>query len=140
VGRDPRVTRVGAALRRLKLDELPQLYNVLVGDMSLVGPRPEVPRYVATYGAEQRRVLELVPGVTDEASIRYLDESAILAAAADPERAYMDQIVPEKIRLSLAYAARATAWTDVLVILGTLRRLLGPRDEGSSLEPGSTTR
>jgi lipopolysaccharide/colanic/teichoic acid biosynthesis glycosyltransferase len=141
VGRDPRMTRVGAWLRRLKLDELPQLFNVLVGDMSLVGPRPEVPRYVASYREEQRRVLELVPGVTDEASIRYVDESAILAAAADPERAYVDQIVPEKIRLSLAYAARATTWTDVVVILETLRRLAAVLGTSSaSLKPGSTTR
>src|SRR2546425_12507968 len=89
VGRDPRVTRIGAWLRRLKLDELPQLFNVLVGDMTLVGPRPEVPCYVASYDAEQRRVLELVPGVTDEASIRYVAESALLAAALDPERVYV---------------------------------------------------
>src|SRR3979490_490321 len=86
VGRDPRVTRVGAWLRRLKLDELPQLFNVLVGDMTFVGPRPEVPLYVALYGAAERRVLELVPGVTDEASLRYADESTLLAAAAEPER------------------------------------------------------
>ncbi len=127
VGHDPRVTRVGAWLRRLKLDELPQLFNVLVGDMTLVGPRPEVPRYVASYGAAERRVLELVPGVTDEASVRYVDESAMLAAAADPERVYTEEIVPEKIRLDLAYAARATVWTDVGVILATLSRLLRGR-------------
>jgi lipopolysaccharide/colanic/teichoic acid biosynthesis glycosyltransferase len=113
VGRDVRVTRVGAWLRRLKLDELPQLFNVLAGDITLVGPRPEVPRYVASYSSEQRRVLELVPGVTDEASIRYLDESVMLAAAADPEQMYVDEIIPEKIRLNLAYAAHATLWTDV---------------------------
>jgi lipopolysaccharide/colanic/teichoic acid biosynthesis glycosyltransferase len=123
VGRDVRVTRVGAWLRRLKLDELPQLFNVLAGDMTLVGPRPEVPRYVASYGVEQRRVLELVPGVTDEASIRYLDESAMLAAAVDPERMYVDEIIPEKIRLNLAYAAHATVWTDLRVILATVGRL-----------------
>jgi lipopolysaccharide/colanic/teichoic acid biosynthesis glycosyltransferase len=123
VGRDVRVTRVGAWLRRLKLDELPQLFNVLAGDMTLVGPRPEVPRYVASYGLEQRRVLELVPGVTDEASIRYLDESAVLAAAADPEQMYVDEIIPEKIRINLAYAAHATVWTDIRVILATVRRL-----------------
>jgi lipopolysaccharide/colanic/teichoic acid biosynthesis glycosyltransferase len=123
VGRDVRVTRLGAWLRRLKLDELPQLFNVLVGDMTLVGPRPEVPRYVASYGLEQRRVLELVPGVTDEASLRYLDESAMLAAAADPEQMYVSEIIPEKIRLNLAYAAHATVWTDLRVILSTLRRL-----------------
>jgi lipopolysaccharide/colanic/teichoic acid biosynthesis glycosyltransferase len=123
VGSDARVTRVGAWLRRLKLDELPQLFNVLAGDMTLVGPRPEVPRYVASYGLEQRRVLELVPGVTDEASIRYLDESAVLAAAADPEQMYVDEIIPEKIRINLAYAAHATVWTDIRVILATVRRL-----------------
>jgi lipopolysaccharide/colanic/teichoic acid biosynthesis glycosyltransferase len=128
VGRDVRVTRVGAWLRRLKLDELPQLFNVLAGEMTLVGPRPEVPRYVASYGVEQRRVLELVPGVTDEASIRYLDESAMLAAAADPEQMYVYQIIPEKIRLNLAYAAHATVWTDLRVILTTVRRLFRTPD------------
>jgi lipopolysaccharide/colanic/teichoic acid biosynthesis glycosyltransferase len=150
VGRDVRVTRVGAWLRRLKLDELPQLFNVLAGDMTLVGPRPEVPRYVASYNSEQRRVLELVPGLTDEASIRYLDESAILATAADPEQMYRDQIIPEKIRLNLAYAAHATEWTDLRLILATLRLMLrapGSRRSAqatgsadSSLTPWPTTR
>lgn len=123
VGGDPRVTRIGAWLRRLKLDELPQLLNVLVGDMSLVGPRPDVPRYVARYRAPERRVLELVPGMTDEAAIRYLDEDALLAAAPDPERHYLDEIAPGKIRVSLAYAARATVWSDLGVILATVRHL-----------------
>jgi lipopolysaccharide/colanic/teichoic acid biosynthesis glycosyltransferase len=123
VGRDPRVTRVGAWLRRFKLDELPQLFNVLAGQMTLVGPRPEVPRYVAEYGVEQRQVLQLVPGVTDEASIRYFDESAVLAGAADPEQVYVDEIMPEKIQLNLAYAAHANVATDVRVILATLRQL-----------------
>jgi lipopolysaccharide/colanic/teichoic acid biosynthesis glycosyltransferase len=129
VGRDARVTKLGAWLRRLKLDELPQLFNVLVGDMTLVGPRPEVPRYVATYTPAQRRVLELVPGVTDEASIRYADEGAILAGAADPEQYYVDVIVPDKIRLNLQYAARATLWSDVGVILATMRRLVASPEE-----------
>jgi lipopolysaccharide/colanic/teichoic acid biosynthesis glycosyltransferase len=115
VGRDTRVTRVGAWLRRLK-------------------PRPEVPRYVASYGLDQRRVLELVPGVTDEASIRYLDESAILAAAADPEQMYVDQIIPEKIRLNLAYAAHATVWTDLRVILATVRQLFRSPDGTRQVE------
>src|SRR5205807_8822266 len=128
VGGDSRVTRIGAWLRRLKLDELPQLFNVLVGDMTLVGPRPEVPCYVASYDAEQRRVLELVPGITDEASIRYVAESALLAAAFDPERVYVSEIVPDKIRLNLAYAAHATVWTDLWVILATLRRLVTSRN------------
>lgn len=120
---DPRVTRIGAWLRRLKLDELPQLFNVLAGDMSLVGPRPDVPRYVDRYGAPERRVLELVPGMTDEAAIRYLSEDAMLAAAPEPERHYLETIAPGKIRISLAYAARATVWTDLRVILATLRYL-----------------
>jgi lipopolysaccharide/colanic/teichoic acid biosynthesis glycosyltransferase len=123
VGTDVRVTRVGGWLRRLRLDELPQLFNVLAGDMTLVGPRPEVPRYVASYDLEQRRVLELVPGLTDEASIRYLDESAMLATTANPEQMYLDQIIPKKIRLSLEYAAHATVWTDLGVMLATVRRL-----------------
>ncbi len=141
VERDPRVTRVGAWLRRLKLDELPQLFNVLAGDMTFVGPRPELARYVALYGAAQRQVLELVPGITDEASIRYADEDALLAKAADPERFYVDQIIQEKIRINLAYAARATFWTDVGVILATLRHLFWPRDPAdASLALKSTTR
>jgi lipopolysaccharide/colanic/teichoic acid biosynthesis glycosyltransferase len=123
VRRDPRVTRIGAWLRRLKLDELPQLFNVLVGDMSLVGPRPDVPRYVALYRAPERRVFELVPGMTDEAALLFLDEDAMLAAAPDPERHYLAEIAPEKIRLSLAYAARATVWSDLRVILATLGHL-----------------
>ena len=123
VGRDPRVTRIGAWMRRQKLDELPQLFNVLFGDMSLVGPRPDVPLYVDLYRAPERRVLELVPGMTDEASLRYLGESAMLAASPEPERHYLTEIAPEKIRISLAYAAHATVWSDLRVILQTLRHL-----------------
>ncbi len=135
VGRDPRVTRIGAWLRQLKLDELPQLFNVLVGDMTLVGPRPEVPCYVAVYDATERRVLEVMPGMTDEASIRYADESTMLASAADPERVYVDEIVREKIRLNLAYAARATVWTDFRVILATLRWLFRSSDGVNQVVP-----
>jgi len=123
VGDDPRVTRVGAVLRRTKLDELPQLLNVLRGEMSMVGPRPEVPRYVAFYTREERAVLRLTPGITDPASLRYRDESRELAASADPERTYVEHIVPEKIRLNLAYAARATWVTDLGVIWATVRAL-----------------
>jgi lipopolysaccharide/colanic/teichoic acid biosynthesis glycosyltransferase len=128
VGHDPRVTRIGAWLRRLKLDELAQLFNVLAGDMTLVGPRPEVPRYAAKYGAVERRVLDLVPGMTDEASLRYADESTILAGTADPERRYVEEIAPEKVRLSLRYAARATVWTDFQLILATVRWLVWSSD------------
>jgi lipopolysaccharide/colanic/teichoic acid biosynthesis glycosyltransferase len=127
---DPRVTPIGGWLRRFKLDELPQLLNVLAGDMSLVGPRPEVPRYVALYSAAQRRVLDLVPGMTDEASLRYRDEGALLAERPNPEQVYVHVIMPNKIRLSLAYAARATRWTDVLVILATIRQVFWPGEGG----------
>ncbi len=123
VGADPRVTRVGAVLRRTKLDELPQLLNVLRGQMSMVGPRPEVRRYVAFYTAEQRAVLKLTPGITDPASLRYRDESELLAESADPERTYVEHIVPQKIRLNLAYAASATWLTDIGVIWATVRTL-----------------
>jgi len=124
VGDDPRITRVGRWLRHSKLDELPQLFNVLAGQMSLVGPRPEVPHYVALYTPDQRRVLDLVPGITDPASIAYRDESALLAQAPDWERQYIDVIMPEKIRLNLAYAARATQWKDFLVVVVTLLSLV----------------
>jgi len=91
--------------------------------MSLVGPRPEVPRYVARYSADQRRVLDLVPGITDPASIAYRRESELLARAPDPERYYVTAVMPDKIRINLTYAARATRWTDLKVVLGTLGHL-----------------
>jgi lipopolysaccharide/colanic/teichoic acid biosynthesis glycosyltransferase len=124
VGADPRITPLGSWLRRHKLDELPQLVNVLRGDMTLVGPRPEVRRYVARYTPQQRRVLDLVPGMTDPASVRFRDESLLLAAAADPEVLYVHRLMPEKIRLNLDYAARATVWSDLVVILTTAASLL----------------
>lgn len=120
---DARITRVGAWLRDRKLDELPQLFNVLVGDMSLVGPRPEVPKYVAMYTPEQRKVLELKPGITDRASILFANESEWLAEASDPERLYVERIMPEKIRINLEYARTATTVRDIKVILQTLRDL-----------------
>jgi lipopolysaccharide/colanic/teichoic acid biosynthesis glycosyltransferase len=126
VGEDPRVTRIGRWLRRLKLDELPQLINVLRGEMSLVGPRPELPCYVARYTARERRVLDLLPGITSEGSLRYRNESEVLAQADDPERAFVEVITPEKIRLNLAYGDRATLWTDFLLIMRTLREVCVP--------------
>jgi len=134
VGRDPRTTPVGRWIRRLKLDELPQLWNVLRGEMSLVGPRPEVPRYVALYTAEQWRVLDLIPGITDRASIKYRDESELLARASDPQTVYVSQILPDKIRLNLEYAAHATVWTDFLVVLSTLGHMVRPAPR-SGAEP-----
>lgn len=124
VGGDPRITAVGRFLRRHKLDELPQLLNVVLGEMSLVGPRPEVERYVRLYTPAQRRVLELTPGITDPASIAFRDEERILAGAADPERFYIDEVMPAKIRVNLAYAARATLARDVGVILTTFGVIL----------------
>ncbi len=120
---DPRVTRVGRWLRRYKLDELPQLWNVVAGEMTLVGPRPEVERYVEHYTPEQRRVLECTPGITDPASLEFRDEASLLAAGDDPERTYLERVMPEKIRLQLAYMDRATVASDVTVVLRTLYRL-----------------
>lgn len=133
VGDDPRITRVGGVLRRLKVDELPQLINVVKGEMSLVGPRPEVPEYVARYAPEQRNVLSIVPGITDPASIEYRHESDILACAHDPERTYVDVIMPEKIRLNLEYAKSATVWTDLRVIAGTIWLVVKDRGAGPSV-------
>jgi lipopolysaccharide/colanic/teichoic acid biosynthesis glycosyltransferase len=124
VGDDARITRVGRWLRHSKLDELPQLLDVLAGDMSLVGPRPEVPRYVALYPADLRdKVLSLKPGITDPVSLDFADESALLARAADPEREYVDVILPRKLRASVAYAEHATLATDSSVLLRTLALL-----------------
>jgi lipopolysaccharide/colanic/teichoic acid biosynthesis glycosyltransferase len=125
IGDDQRVTPIGRTLRRYKLDELPQLFNVLSGEMSLVGPRPEDPRYVAIYTPEQRRVLDLVPGITDPASIRYADESALLGAADDPEREYVERIMPKKIELNLAYAGHATFLRDLGIVVSTVTRVAG---------------
>lgn len=123
VGRDPRITRVGYVLRQTKLDELPQLFNVLVGEMSFVGPRPEVQKYVDLYSPEQRQVLELTPGITDLASIKYRAEAELLAASSAPEQTYIDEIMPAKIRLNLEYAQGSSVVSDLLVILRTLVRV-----------------
>jgi len=102
-GRDPRITSVGYFLRNYKLDELPQLLNVLIGDMSLVGPRPEVKKYVELYSFEQRRVLTIRPGITDWASINYLDENVILGVSLDPEKDYIEKVMPDKLNYNLIY-------------------------------------
>lgn len=107
-GRDPRITRMGYFIRKYKLDELPQLFNVLKGDMSLVGPRPEVRKYVELYTEEQRQVLSIRPGITDYASIEYVDENTILGQAEDPDRAYVEQILPDKIRYNMKYIHNRT--------------------------------
>ena len=120
VGDDSRVTAVGRMLRKYKLDEMPQLFNVLKGEMSLVGPRPEVPRYVARYSRDQRVVLDLYPGITDPASITYRDESRLLAESADPERTYIESVMPDKISININYAAKANLWSDFLVLIKTV--------------------
>lgn len=116
---DARVTRIGRILRKTKLDELPQLWNVLKGDMSLVGPRPEVPRYVQRYTPEQREVLRLKPGITDLASLYFRDEEELLANADNLEEFYLQHCVPRKLQLNLEYAARANLVSDTWIILQT---------------------
>jgi lipopolysaccharide/colanic/teichoic acid biosynthesis glycosyltransferase len=125
VGRDPRITRAGRFLRHYKLDELPQLFNVLEGSMSLVGPRPEVPRYVECYPpAVRNTVLSVAPGVTDLAAILYKDESAILGQARDPERAYVETILPVKLEYYQRYVRERSFWLDLRIIFQTLAAIL----------------
>jgi lipopolysaccharide/colanic/teichoic acid biosynthesis glycosyltransferase len=124
IGRDPRITRWGYFLRKFKLDELPQLFNVIKGEMSLVGPRPEVPRYVELYTDEQRQILLLRPGITSPASINFKNESELLATHPNPEQFYQTELVPAKIRQDLEYARRATIWSDCAIILKTLLRII----------------
>jgi lipopolysaccharide/colanic/teichoic acid biosynthesis glycosyltransferase len=117
---DPRITRIGGFLRRYKLDELPQFWNVLIGDMSVVGPRPQVAWAVDLYTPEERRLLDVRPGITDDASIKFRDEAAILKGATDPDRAYLELIAPEKIRLGLHYVNTHTLRTDLRIIFMTM--------------------
>lgn len=125
VAGDARITRAGAFLRRTRLDELPQLLDVLAGHMSLVGPRPEVPRYVAHYpDGVRERVLALRPGMTSPAALDWIDEDRLLARAADPEQVYVREILPAKLQAALAYAERASLATDIGVLARTLGTLL----------------
>ena len=118
--RDPRVTRSGFWLRKTKLDELPQLFNVLVGDMSLVGPRPEVPKYVALYNPEQREVLSVRPGITDTASLEMRNEAELMAQQADPEGYYVNVQIPLKIKLAKEYIAQQSLLSDLKLIVRTI--------------------
>ena len=125
VGDDPRITRVGAWLRRTKLDELPQLWDVLRGDMSLVGPRPEVPEFLPWYPPELKdRVLSVRPGMTDPVSLRFAEEASVLAQSADPRRTYCEEILPAKLRAAAQYAETSNLWTDMGILLDTLGLLL----------------
>lgn len=120
VGKDNRITKVGAFLRKFKIDELPQLFNVLKGDMSLVGPRPEVPKYVSLYNEEQRKVLEVRPGITDIASLRYKDENDILGKVDNPEEYYINVIMKDKLKLNLEYIEKNNIFFDIYLIIKTI--------------------
>jgi lipopolysaccharide/colanic/teichoic acid biosynthesis glycosyltransferase len=125
---DRRITRIGRFLRKYKLDELPQLINVLVGEMSLVGPRPEVKKFTDLYTSDEEAILTVRPGITDWASIWNPDEGAILAGSMDPDRDYFQKIRPEKIRLQLKYVRERSFWTDIKIILLTLKTILFKSD------------
>ncbi len=121
---DPRITRIGRWLRKSKVDELPELINVLVGDMSLVGPRPEVERYVRLMSDEERVILSVRPGLTDWATLWNSDEGAVLAGAADPEKAYLELIRPEKIRRQLEYVRCRSFWVDLVILVQTVTAIV----------------
>ena len=122
--RDPRVTCAGYYIRKFKIDELPQLWNVLIGDMSLVGPRPEVRRYVDLYTPEQRKVLSVRPGITDYASIEYIDENKLLALSDDPDKTYIEEIMPAKIALNMRYINHQTYGEYLKIIILTFAKII----------------
>lgn len=119
-GNDPRITRLGKLLRQTKIDELPQLLNVLMGQMSLVGPRPEVPKYVEMFRQDYEEVLSIRPGITDPASIKFRNEQELLGKSKDPERTYVTEILPEKLRLAKEYIHGANLYMDLAIILRTI--------------------
>ena len=123
---DARITRLGVILRKFKIDELPQLWNVLKGDMSLVGPRPELPEYVTDYSPEQRMVLSVRPGITDIASIHYRNEEEVLGQSENPEEFYRNAVLPHKLALNLQYIERISLFSDLKLISKTVRALLIP--------------
>ena len=122
-GNDSRITNVGRILRKYKLDELPQLFNVINGTMSLVGPRPEVRKYVSLYNQEQLSILNLKPGITDYASLKYFSENELLAKSNNPEKTYTNEVLPEKLRLNLLYLNNKNIKTDFLIILKTIGKI-----------------
>lgn len=124
VGNDNRITKIGAFLRKYKIDELPQLINVFKGDMSLVGPRPEVPRYVKMYTEEQRKVLDVKPGITDLASIRYRDENELLGKAENPDEFYINTIMPDKLALNVEYINKSNIFFDIYIIIKTILKCI----------------
>lgn len=120
VNNDPRITKIGRFLRKYKIDELPQLINVVKGEMSLVGPRPEVEKFVKLYSEEQKKVLDFVPGITDPASLAFRNENELLSIEKDPEKFYIEEIMPVKIKMNLEYLKKANLWTDFIVIIKTI--------------------
>ena len=124
VGKDNRITKVGAFLRKYKIDELPQLFNVLKGDMSLVGPRPEVPKYVALYNEEQKKVLSVRPGITDLASLKYSDENDILGKVENPEEYYINVIMKYKLSLNLEYIEKSNLFFDISLVIKTILKCI----------------
>lgn len=124
VGKDNRITKVGAFLRKYKIDELPQLFNVLKGDMSLVGPRPEVPKYVALYNEEQKKVLSVRPGITDLASLKYSDENDILGKVGNPEEYYINVIMKDKLSLNLEYIEKSNLFFDISLVIKTILKCI----------------
>jgi lipopolysaccharide/colanic/teichoic acid biosynthesis glycosyltransferase len=123
--RDPRITRSGYFIRRFKLDEFPQFINVLKGDMSIVGPRPEVPYYVSLYTPEQRKVLAVKPGITDYASIAYFHENELLAQASDPQQTYIDEVLPAKLALNQCYISNPSRFKDLEIMWLTAKKIVG---------------
>ena len=123
VGDDPRITPTGRLLRRTKIDEIPQLINVLKGDMSFVGPRPEVPEFVELFRSEYEEILKVRPGITDLASLKYRDEAAVLEQSENPEEEYLRRVLPDKINLSKEYISRSSFFFDLTLILKTVRKL-----------------
>ena len=122
--KDPRITSVGVFIRKYKLDEFPQFINVLLGDMSIVGPRPEVHEFVALYSDTQKKVLEVKPGITDYASIEYFNENELLASSDNPKKTYVEKIMPDKLELNQKYLANPTLAHDLKIIFMTIRRVL----------------
>jgi lipopolysaccharide/colanic/teichoic acid biosynthesis glycosyltransferase len=122
--KDNRITRSGYFIRKYKIDELPQLVNVFLGEMSVVGPRPEVPKYVLLYNEEQQNVLSIKPGITDFASIEYVRENELLSASSNPEKTYIEEIMPAKLALNLKYVREQSFLTDMKIILQTVKAIL----------------
>jgi lipopolysaccharide/colanic/teichoic acid biosynthesis glycosyltransferase len=123
-GKDPRITKIGYFLRKFKLDEVPQLLNVIKGDMSIIGPRPEVRRYVDMYSKEQLKVLSVRPGLSDFASIEYINENELLGKSENPEKTYIEEIIPAKLQLNLKYIEQKSFSTDIKLIFKTIEKIL----------------